>query len=470
MRFSRATVIFVLLVQTFTLQAGDRWNVRAMGMGRTFVAGSRGIEALSLNPANIAVPGRGAFSLSLIPVGMRLSTDMFSYDIYQEYFTGIPGTNVDGTREPKNLTNTDKEKILSSLPDGLAATRFDVEAMEVGATITTSKLGGLGFAVIDHAGALLEMPKDYARFFLYGLDSAGSKYVFDGTRINAWWWREYNFSYAFHFTLDSAKGRDLYIGFGVKLLRGYGLFETEHYTGSFANRRIGSNQYVLDAQFDYLSRRSGVDFLDKDKDANFSPFPDPAGKGTGFDVGVSAQITHGLFVAASVTDIGKIQWEKNIVQTDGRYTLHMDDPFKSENTDSLERAVRGSNHAGEAFSSSLPTMLRIGVAIQSDELEALRFLPGKMLIALDYNQGLNSSMGNVTKPRISMGLEYRLIPLLPLRTGISVGGGDIVRWAAGFGLDFHYICLDVATENFGMLFTPKNLQMFSVAAGLKIRI
>ena len=470
MRLFSTLCIFILLAQAVTLNAGDRWNIRAIGMGRTSVASSRGTEAIGINPANLALPGRGVFSLSLFPIGVRVSTEMISYDIYQQYFTGIPGTGNGGSRDPKILTEEDKQNILSSLPDGLAATRIDIEVMDLGASITTNKLGGLGVAVVDHASGSLEIAKDFTRFFLYGLDSAGSRYNFDGTSVTAAWWREFNISYAYQITLSSEWLRSLSIGVGAKLLQGYGIFETQHYSASVANQRVGANQYLLNAQFDYLTRRAGADFFNPDKHVDMSMFPEPAGKGVGFDLGVSAQIKPGLRVAASITDIGNIHWTKNLVKTDGRYSLAMDDPFKTENADSLENAVRGKNQAGDEFSSTLPTTLRIGVALESDESTILSFLPGKMLLAFDYTQGLNSSMGNVTEPRFSLGMEYRGIPFLPLRTGLSMGGGEGVRWAAGFGLDFQYVCLDVATENFGALFSKKIPQNVSIAAGLRVII
>lgn len=470
MMFVRTLCIFVLFAHSATLNAGDRWNVRAMGMARTSVANSWGTEAIGINPANLAIPGRSPFSLSLFPIGVRMSTEMMSYDMYQEYFTGIPGTNTDGKRDPKVLTEQDKQNILSFLPDGLAATRADMEVMEIGATITAPGFGGIGAAIIDRGNASLKIPKDFTRFYLYGLDSAGSNYNFDGMSVSASWWREYNISYAYQYIVDSVEGRSLFIGIGVKWLRGYGAFETNHYLSSVSNQRVRTNQYLLHANFDYLTHRSGADFFDPDNNEDFTLSPDPAGRGMGYDVGVSFQMRPGFTVAASITDIGSIQWDRNVVKTDGRYSLVMDDPFQTESKDSLERAVRGYNQSGEAFSTSLPTTLRIGVAIETDEYKVFDFLPGKMLLAFDYTQGLNSSMGNATNPRLSLGVEYRLISFLPLRTGLSMGGGDGVRWAAGFGLDFHSFRFDVATENLGMVFIPKKTQMVSVAAGMRVLI
>jgi hypothetical protein len=470
MRIVRLLCIIVLLAQSVTLNAGDRWNVRAVGMGRTSVVISRGTEAIGINPANLGLPGRGVFSFSLAPIGVRVSTEMLSYDIYQEYFTGIPGTDNNGKRDPRVLTDLDKQNILASLPDGLAATKVDIDAMDFGATITTSTMGGLGFAVVDHATGSLQVSKGFTRFFLYGLDSAGSQYNFDGTSATAAWWREINFSYAYQIPLNSEWVHDLTVGLGVKLLQGFGIFETEHYSSSIANQRVGANQYLLNAQFDYLTRRAGADFFNPDKHVDMSMFPEPAGKGVGFDLGVSGRVKPGLSVAVSITDIGSIHWTKNLVKTDGRYSLTMDDPFKTENADSLENAVRGKNQAGDEFSSTLPTTMRIGVALATDESAIFSFLPKKMILAFDYTQGLNSSMGNVTQPRFSLGMEYRVISFLPLRTGISIGGKEGTRWAGGFGLDFHYVCFDIATENFGMLFSKKLPQNVSIAAGLRVLI
>jgi hypothetical protein len=470
MRISRTLCIFALLAQSVTLNAGDRWNIRAIAMGRTSVVVARGTEAIGINPANLALPSRGVFSLSLFPVGVRVSTELLSYDIYQDYFTGIPGTEKDGKRDPKVLTEQDKQNILASIPDGLAATRVDIDGMYLGATITTSKLGGLGFAIIDHATGKLEVAKDFTRFFLYGLDSAGSQYNFDGTSGTAVWWREFNFSYAYQIPLSSEWVHDLSVGLGVKILQGFGVFETEHYSASVANQRLAGNQYLLNAQFDYRTRRAGADFFNPDKHVDMSMFPDPAGNGVGFDLGVSGQVKPGFSVAMSLTDIGSIHWTKNLMKTDGHYSLTMDDPFKTENADSLKNAVEGKNQAGDEFSSTLPTTLRIGVALESDESTLLSFLPGKMLLAFDYTQGLNSSMGNVTQPRFSLGAEYRALSFLPLRMGFSVGGGEGARWAGGFGLDFQYVCLDIGTETFGMLFSKKIPQTVSIAVGLRVTI
>ncbi len=65
--------------------AGDRTTIRGIGMGRTFTAASRGIDAIGINPANLAIPDRSRFSMVVLPFTYRLSTELFSYDIYQDF-------------------------------------------------------------------------------------------------------------------------------------------------------------------------------------------------------------------------------------------------------------------------------------------------------------------------------------------------------------------------------------------------
>ena len=114
--------------------------------------------------------------------------------------------------------------------------------------------------------------------------------------------------------------------------------------------------------------------------------------------------------------------------------------------------------------------MRLGTSMEAQNIPGLSFLPGHLLLAFEYAQGFNDSFGNTTKPRFSFGTEYRIIPLLPLRTGLIMGGDDKTRWAFGFGLDFWVIDLDFATDTFGSAFSPKSFNALTVAVGMKIRL
>ena len=470
----RAYSVLGILTISSIVSAGDRSNVRGISLARTYVVDSRSVDALGINPANLALDDRLPFTLALPSVGVRLSSELINYDAYNNYFTGIPDPQNPGKRIQKVLTDQDKNDLLGLLPDN-GSTRADLEVTSLGMSIQLGRIGSLGFAITDHIGVKLDIPKQYFKVFLFGFDAQGSNYNFDGTSASAWWWRETNFSYANKLPFELPVLGNIRFGVGLKLISGYGAMLTDHYNGTLSNNVVGGNQYQLQAAFDFLTKRSGSSVFGTDTSTNkskfdFKPFPDPAGKGTGFDLGLNGEIGDNFRVGISITDIGKITWDQNLVETYGAYNATLTDPFDSTQQNSLKNGFKGSNRPGTSFTTALPTKVRIGAAFQTKDMPILHYLPGNMLMEIDYNQGLNNSLGNSTIPRVSLGTEWRLIPILPLRTGITVGGGDQFRWAFGFGLDIWVMSLDVGTENFGMLFSPKSFSMFSFAAGLRIRV
>jgi len=464
-------ISMILLVISLIQTAGatDRTSLRSLGMGRTAVASSRGTDAIGINPANIAIPDIGHFNLSLVNTNFRISTELFTYDIYQKYFTGV---DTGGTkRAPYALTEQDKNDIRSQLPDN-GMTRINLESMLAGVSLETALLGGIGFGIIEHAGVSVAFSRDFFdMLYLEGLPSNAS-YVFDGTSFNAWWYREYNISYGRRLPVHIPFLKNLYAGASLKLIRGYGIFQTTKNTSSIENKTAlsdtGKNSLI--GNFDFIAQRTGADFFNTDNSGQkFSVMPDPVGTGTGFDFGLSAELSDGMLIGISVTDIGRITWDKNIIQTTGGGRITFTG-YTNAIQDSAKNVIKGKNSPGESFVTTLPTVFRLGASAESNKVPFLMFLPGRLLLSLEYAQGFNESLGNTTKPRVSLGAEYRIIPLLPLRTGLMVGGGDRLRWAFGFGLDFHFLTLDFASDNFGMLFSPKNFNVASFGFGLKVRV
>lgn len=99
---------------------GERTNVRGIGMGYTAVATSRGLDAVGINPANLAYPDVGSVTISLIPFGVHVGSDFLTLGLYNEYFTGV---NTDSGRVGRYLGETDKQRILSAFPEDWASLR-----------------------------------------------------------------------------------------------------------------------------------------------------------------------------------------------------------------------------------------------------------------------------------------------------------------------------------------------------------
>ena len=368
---------------------------------------------------------------------------------------------------PKYLTQEDKEKILSAFPGGLAATKFDFEFMPVGLAFYHPSVGGIGVAMVEHAGTRFTIPKDYFAIPLYGLDSAGSQYSFDETSVSAWWWRELNVSYGMKLPIRLKNGFDLYAGIGLKYISGYGIMQTSRYHGTISNERVGENQYKALIAFDYLINRSGIGLVSGDG-GPFVIFPQPAGTGVGVDLGLVA-ILDGMELHLSVTDIGSVSWKANPAETYGDFRLEFTDAFLSTIEDSIVNALRGKNRRGEEFSTLLPTRFRIGFVFAPDSGNLTNWVPDGLILALDITQGFNESMGNLTDPRLSLGAEYKGIPWIPLRTGLSIGDDSKLRWAVGIGLEFKAFSFDIATENIGLLYSLSDFDMYSFGMAFRFR-
>lgn len=471
MRSNSFILSIVLPLAVFSAAiAGDRTDIRAVGMGRTMNATSLGVDALDINPANIAIPEGGRFTLNLAPVGVRVSTDFLDYGMYQDYFTGVQDST--GKRVKRFLTDADKQNILAQIPD-FADNRVEAEIMMGGFSFHNPVFGGIGFSITDRIGTTSTLSKDFFRRALFDISENGDAFNFAGTQISSWWYRTYNISYARKLPVKIRFLKDLYAGIGVKIVHGFGIFQISRQNSAFRIYPDSVGQYNVKGNIDYLATHTGVDFFNNNNDstkASVTPFPQPVGTGTGFDIGFSGELFNGIHLALSVTDIGKITWDKNVLENVGSGEFAFQDNLKALG-DSINNLTKGEPRPGLAFSTSLPTALRLGASMQLHQLPFLKkAMSIPLLVAIDYTQGLNESLGNTTKPRFSLGMEYRPVKFLPLRTGWVFGGGDKVRWAFGFGLDFYNFSMDFATDSFTTLLTPRSFQMASFSFGMKVRV
>lgn len=456
---------FVFCV-TGSVSGGDRGGVRGIGMARTVNASARGLAALGVNPANLALGGEGRVSMSLLPFGLSVSSELVSMESYREYFTGVPGP--DGRRDPKYLSETDKRKILDVFSANTATSRLDFEIMPVGVAMFLPSFGGIGLGMTEHIGARLVVPKDLLQVMLYGLDSTGSRHQMDATDVSAWWWRELNLSYGTKLPFQLGKGGEIYAGLGLKYVAGFGILETQRYRMIIANERDANNQYRTQFLADYVIRRSGSEMMDPGSGGGaFTVSPHPAGTGFGMDLGV-ALVIQGFQIHWSLTDIGSVSWRRNLVETFGDYSVVLTDPFLGAIEDSIGNAIRGQNRKGAEFRTALPAMMRFGIAL-GDSTSGFGWLPRGLLVAVDLAQGLNESMGNSQNLRASLGIEYTGITWLPIRTGWAIGDDSRIRWAVGVALESKSFSWDIATENIGLLFSTREFALYSFSTGFRLR-
>lgn len=411
-------------------------------------------------------------TLSLLPaLSFNFGTDLINYDIYSKYFTG---TIVNGKKIGKFLTNEDKQDVLSIFPEGLAETHFDFETRLFGLSIHNNDMGNFAFTVTERFNMNLELPKDYLRLPLYGLDSSGSLYSLKGTSINAQELREYAFTYAREIPELIPYVEDFTAGFSIKILQGLFYFDLDNYDVQFGNPRtndsIGRPMYDIygSANIHYFASVASV----FDSGASFSPSPHDAGNALAFDFGISLRVFEKVRIGMSVLDIGEMQWSRFPIEGSFSSQMRISDVTKKESQDSVDAFLNDleeniSELKGDttsSFSSELPTAFLFGASMRTD----IPYL-GNWLLAIQYKQGFNDALGNSKRARISFGGEYRPWNFLPLRMGVAFGGKDRFSISGGIGLDFYYFNWDIGSENIGFLFTPKGFQQFSFGTGIRLR-
>jgi hypothetical protein len=473
-----AGVLLMSMVLVSILTAGgDKYSPKTVGMGRSFTATSRGLDAVGMNPANLALDDRNAtVTVNFAPFGFSIGSDLFNYEIYTKFFTGVPkldpitGAPVldaegNEVREGRDLTDQDKKDILALFPSGIARTQFGLETSPIGLSL---QIGDFGFAVVPSVQNVvnLDIPEGYMKFMLNGLDKNGSVYDLSGTAINASSVGEVNFSAAYKIPFSTYEVDEVTVGFGVKYLVGLAYIITDRYNSSITSSPLrttpdgNGNLTDLNANFDFLQFTAVPN-----EDA-----PEPVGSGLGFDVGVSGMLYNTVRFGLSVTDIGSITWDKETKAVIGNANLTIYSIADKDVQDSLANAFKGKTIDTTGFTFDLPTQLHAGVAVQLDDV--IEDLPFRWLVAADLHLGFNEVAGNTKIAQYSLGME--LDPLagwLPLRTGIMVGGRERFAWSMGFGIHLaNTFDLDFATQSIAIVTNPETFRTGSFTMGMRLRL
>jgi len=447
------SILTLLVCVSPVLRGGEQTNVRALGMARTFVASSRNLDAVGINPAGLYAPEDATVTFSLLPLGVNVGSDFLSYGMYNDLFTGVDGP---GGRVAKNLTDSDKQRLLDAFPGGLGRLGGEAEVRSFGLALHIGGLATVSATVTDRISADAQIPSSYARLLLYGM-SPNSTSDLSGTRGAAAWMREYALSGALPVPTFGLV-EHLTAGLSLKLMHGYAYEELSRNNSLLSTGVNG----VLDGSVDL----AGVESVTPKP----APFPLPAGTGIGVDVGFTAQLNDYMTAGLSVTDIGSINWNTGVKEFYGQGSIHLDDVLNSAQRDSLQHALTGRTRDGKAFTTALPTALRLGVAFDLQNLHWIKkVLMGDLLVECDYNQGFNNFPGSTTIGRFSIGTEYKPWSFIPLRTGVSFGGLDRFNFALGFGLHLGLFQLDVGSDNMGWLFSHDSFTHGSVGLSMMFR-
>lgn len=443
-------VVALVCLHVVHLIAGDRINVRGMGMARTSVVNSRGLDAIGINPANLAFPEE-LMSLTILPAGAFLSSDFFSYELYSKYFQNRAVL--------ADLPVGDKEFILSSFENINGTIRMQADLRLFGITLRPSPHSTIAFTVDYGLLGAATIPREYARLLLYG-NVPGSTFEVDGLTINAYWARAYTLSYGQQLPAPDFLSW-LSGGVSIKLIQGYGFYGVERFR-ALANVESDG---VITAVLSWKARRTNANTFSQPME---NLFQNPAGYGVGIDAGLSGGLGEHVSFGISVTDIGRIKWTEDVEEFTFDSTVSSTKPDIFKRAHALADSATGGHRSTNPFSTPLPATIRFGLCALITQEGDSDLLPGELTVATEYLQGIVQGSPVAEHRRISFAAEYKPVQWLPLRTGVAFTE-RAPRIAFGFGFDFRRFKLDIGTEDI-LWFFNRSILTGSVGMAMRFRI
>lgn len=359
-------------------------SARTLGMGGSTTATARHLEALSVNPAGLGMPGAG-FSLSLLPVTAR---------------SGLgPVTLADlADQGGKVVPATVKEAWLQQISSA------GTQSGSVGAELTALALtfGRIGFQLSTLAGGNMEIGPDIAEAILYG--NAGrsgqpTNLSLAGSTVDAFAVTTAGFSAGFPLPTESGS---MALGATLKYSVGHVMAVGRDQGGS-----VNSDPIRVNVNF------PTVTFDDEASDAVI-------GSGVGLDLGFQMHRER-LHIGAAVQNLfHSFAWdEAKLVYRAGTATLE-----EGSNTTDFDRRAYGS--APAVLKTAVDDMkfnptLAVGAAydVQPD-----------FTVSADVRNRFGDGMSLTPKLHAGVGAEYRGLGALHLRgggavvtDGVQIGGG-----------------------------------------------
>ncbi len=368
-------------------------NARAIGMAGAYTSLARGVECTSFNPANLGLETYRQTGLQLFGLGLSISNNSFSLDDYNHY-TGA------------TLTESEKDELLAKIPaDGLKVTA-DAEATAIGVG-----LGGLAVSLSALGAAEINLGRTPMELLLKG-NALADTVDLDGMYGEGYAFAAFNVSYGQ--SLYKYYDRQLAIGGTFRYLRGLAYEEVTE---------IDGHAVTLPAGFEGLG--------------SLTARTATGGTGYAVDLGTSLRLSKSYTVGLTVFNfLSHIRWTSGTEER--RYAFAFDSVTAvNMNADSIVTSTDTTVAIG-SFVTTLPATIKAGLAKTT----------GSLLWAVDWEQGFRRGAGISTRPRLSAGAEYRLLHLLPLRAGFAIGGKPGTTYAAGIGLAFAPVTIDVGAANY----------------------
>jgi len=451
--------IFLLFIYLFLgpgmvpcIKAQLYTNPRALSMGNAYTAVGRNLESSAVNPANLGLKSPRKFYL-LIPIMPSLYLDIHN--------TSFNLGDVD-KYSGKYLSKSDKNEILDQVSDGLGFRGdfcTDLFGFSFGRFAMNVSLDVFSSFYLPHAPLdLLLNGNDIKKNFSFR-DLKGDSQT---ALVTA-------FSYAhpldgFEFMQPVIQPLGLTrtsAGITVKYLAGLANAQVRTHKGN-----INFDDFYLNGAGETTVRAAGTKMTNTDDEIEFDFTPGVLGKGLAFDLGLAASRGDRLSFGIAIRNlIGGITWNKDTYEA--KYTGVADSlnivAAAQDTTDGDQfYSHSDTSYAIGSYKTDLPTTLSIGAAYQLELPPNIIFkiFAKNITAAVDIEKGFSDTFYSSKKMRLSFGLEQGFLwGRLPLRYGLSFGGGDNTVVSCGLGFNLPGFKWDLGFMNYGGFTDTKGLRM-----------
>ncbi|MFH1851290.1 MAG: DUF5723 family protein, partial [Candidatus Neomarinimicrobiota bacterium] len=418
----RRQIILIGLIGLIGLNLGTAQvaiGPRSVGTAGTFATQSRGDNAIGWNPANLGLADNPRFGLRfgvlpLVPYpSVQLNNDVVTMNWFGEWFT-----------KGDYLDARDISDLLDAFPsDGVHFSPL------ISMKLVGMNFGHFAVSLTPELHTSITLPKGLFEFALKGNEFDDPIRLDD---LNIQVQAALPISFAYGMQVDIPVLTELvkatYVGGAIKLIAGAVYVGTDHFDG-----QITSYKDRIHLQGDLSGKYAGGGF------------------GTAFDLGAAVDLTDNIRVNAALNNLfGFVSWidtyaEEFTISFDGEIlAADFEDfgDFTDEQVDSAFNVI-DTTIAIDGFSTRYPAYLLFG-------FEYRGLLPA-LDVYVNYRQDLSEEYYFDLTPRISAAAEYRIIPWLPLRGGLAIGGFEEFQWGIGFGLHFEHYQMDIGFSQDGGL-------------------
>ena len=373
-------------------------STATLATANNYTALARGFTAIALNPAGLGMPGNPGFSLALLPVQARAGLNAISLSEIDSF----GGQTLPAATKDEWLQSVITEGGLTARA-GLAATAFALSAGPVGVQVST---------VGEASASLGPDAFELALFGNAGRTGTTRDMTLAGTEANGW--GATTVALALGIPLPETKGGSLAAGATLKYTVGHVVLAARDDGSAITANPIGIDLALSSILPDSSSVNNGT--------------------GMGLDIGVAWQDSTWAVSAAVQNVFHTFQWTLDAFAFRPG-TVLADNASVTADFDAVPVASAPVTLVDELLAQSFEPVVNLGVAYRATS---------RIALMADFRHDSGEALVHGEGSHIGMSVEFRMVPFLPLRGGLSRVSGGAVHLAAGFGLEVGPVNLSAA--------------------------